>query len=228
MDPGILDCLVQFKTSDLVGNNPNIFFYGASYGFVSGLTLRYVHVMVDFVQHFGDLSGFDIVEIGGGFGGQSKIISDAFSVSSYTIVDIPEAVALISRFQEYFPAIKARSILLAPSQDDLGETVHGKSLDDHDFVLPSYDLCISNYAFTELDLKTRKRYWPLLKRCTRGYIIDNSRCQQESDVQEGARELGTPAIGKRLEELGRKVKFEAEIPQTGCNNEVMTWTTPAL
>lgn len=153
-------CLPQFKTMDVLGSNPMIYQFPGNIGFASGLMLRYVSVMLDLVSFFGPLHLFNIAEIGGGFGGQAKIISDLYSVSSYTIVDLPEVLALQSQFLRHFPRIQSRIILLAARSEDIASEglLSGSSLDsDAHIPAAGYDLCLSNYAFTELALEPRER-----------------------------------------------------------------------
>ena len=51
-------------------------------------TLRYIKVLSDLIYHFGDLSNFNICEVGIGYGGQSRIIMSYFkNIKSYTFID---------------------------------------------------------------------------------------------------------------------------------------------
>jgi len=90
---------------------------------------------------FGSLNGLNLIEIGVGFGGQCKIIMDYFQPASYTLVDLPNALALTKKYLGHFNLKN----LDFRTEDEL---VGGKS----------YDLVISNYAFTAFDKDVQERY----------------------------------------------------------------------
>ena len=97
-----------------------------------------------------------VVEIGGGFGGFGIVATDFFEFTSYTIVDIPEAVKVQKKFVSEFP-------LLSP----VFKFVDGKSIEDP----PSgeqYDLCVSTNAFSELTLEFRELYFRPVQAGCRG------------------------------------------------------------
>lgn len=144
-----------FKRSDKVGN-PLTYYYDGI-GEFSPTTLRYIKVASDLMKFFGSLDDCTIVEIGGGYGGQCKIISDLFKYKQYIIIDLPEPLALTKRFLEA-QGVK-NVIYLTPNQPIPNQ----KS-----------DLVISNYAFSELTEPTRKKYIKdVFRFSTRGYLLCN-------------------------------------------------------
>jgi hypothetical protein len=143
-----------FAENDSLGN-PQVFSYGR--WMFSPTTLRYVWVMVDVLRNFGSLDGLDIIEIGGGYGGQCKIIADAARFRSYTLVDLPAA----ARLQEkYLGALGVGGVrCLTPD-----------ALADRD-----YDLAISNFAMSELSAVGQEFYLErVLRRSQRGYLAWNA------------------------------------------------------
>ena len=50
------------------------------------------------IDHLGSLKGFTIAEIGAGYGGQAKIITDVFKVQKYFLIDLPEVTLLQDRY----------------------------------------------------------------------------------------------------------------------------------
>mmetsp|Transcript_46598 Transcript_46598/g.109619 ORF Transcript_46598/g.109619 Transcript_46598/m.109619 type:complete len:184 (+) Transcript_46598:947-1498(+) len=179
----------------------------------------------------------DILELGGGFGGQAKIVSDVFVVSSYTIVDIPEALTLASKFLDAHPIAKAVSTLVAhapgyrdlpPQCDDqgCGDTSNATSwgsLADDGWVLPVYDLCVSNFAWDEMNLATQELYWHrLLRRCERGYITDNAM----NRVHGGQLTLDEQLT--RLRSLGFEAFVSPQEPRVAdMRGHVLAWRRPA-
>lgn len=74
-----------------------------------------------------------IVEIGVGYGGQCKIISDLYEFESYTLVDLPSCLPLAKKYLDHF---EVRNIICS-TLDELDKK-------------NQYDLVISNYAFSEI------------------------------------------------------------------------------
>lgn len=83
-------------------------------------------------------SNIDIVEIGGGYGGQCKILYDLYPPESYSIYDIPQVQKLQARYLKDF-GIKPILPYGIPEA-------------------PEHDLLISWCAWSELDVNTRKEY----------------------------------------------------------------------
>jgi hypothetical protein len=72
--PELIDNLDKARINDLVGK-PKTHLYPGGIGRFSPTTLRYVKVMADIYKMMGGYdAGNEIVEIGGGYGGQCRII----------------------------------------------------------------------------------------------------------------------------------------------------------
>lgn len=158
---------------------------------ISPSTLRYFKVALELQEMFGDLSGKKIVEIGGGYGGQSLILHSLFSDIDYTIVDLPEVTNL------------AKTYLVKNGID----TATFYSVDD--IIEPlEVDLVISNYAISECTKVVQKIYTDnILKQSKNGYITYNN-ISHLFNVNSY-----TPTEFKGLLNCQEKV----EIPQTGAN-----------
>tara|TARA_R110000824_G_C15082744_1_gene664552 strand:+ start:74 stop:886 length:813 start_codon:yes stop_codon:yes gene_type:complete len=119
-------------------------------------TLRYINVLRLLVEEFGDLDGFEIVEIGGGYGGQAHVIKSMFNVN-YHIIDLVEPATLTAKY------------LTALNHDDF-HTYTAASIYNSHFALGG-DLVISNYALSELDEPTIDIYVEkVVKNCKRGFF----------------------------------------------------------
>lgn len=154
IDPKLLEDPQWFTDNDKYGN-PERHEY-ASVGLVSPTTLRYVKVAAELRELFGDLPGCDIVEIGGGYGGQARIIKALHPTVNYTIVDLFEACLL------------ARKYLFQYRSDCT-------FVDDTEDVLLAPHLVISNYALTECAPTVLTRYVDyIVRRSARGYVIGNA------------------------------------------------------
>lgn len=135
---------------DEIGN-PEIFdYYGLN---TSPNTLQYIGVLSNLIDHFGKLKEWNIIEIGGGYGGQCQVIQSQFEVESYTIIDLPEPSKLQKAYLSKFNVVKS-CVTEIPS----GE----------------WDLVISNYALSEIKDPLQSEY--IEKICDRskhGYITCN-------------------------------------------------------
>lgn len=152
--PYILEHVDKFKTNDNIGD-------AVKYNYddieISPTTLRYMKVLAEIVNIFGDLNDKNIIEIGTGYGGQCKIIHDVYTPKSYTIVDLPEVLSLNEKYLSYFDI----------------NNLSFKTWENDDF-LSEYDLVISNYAFTECSRDIQKIYLEkILKNSKNGYITCN-------------------------------------------------------
>lgn len=136
--PALFDHLSKFKTSDTIGKPHKRYFPVISED-ISPTTLRYMKVLGDLVLIFGGLSDLDIVEIGGGYGGQCKIIHDIFNPRSYSIIDFPEALDLSEKYLGKF-----------------GIKINPRSMNDPTAI--HYHILISNYAFSECGRKYQEFY----------------------------------------------------------------------
>ena len=149
-----MEKLEMAKLNDSKGN-PDLHFFGEPIGRISPSTLRYLKCVLDLESMFTALDGKRIVEIGSGYGGLCGIIKRVFDVKSYTLVDLPEPLALTRRYLE-----DDTNIYLTPDDVKSGE---------------SYDLVISNYAFTECSKAIQDRYINnILKNSKNGYITYNN------------------------------------------------------
>lgn len=196
--PLFLNYFTQFKKSDQVGN-PVMVPYD-EIGFIAPTTLRYIKVASDLLNMHGSLDEFTIVEIGGGYGGQCKIIHDLFKYKQYIIVDFPGPLALARKFLQAHGINNV--IYLAPNDP-----------------LPTneIDLVISNYAYSELTSASRKKYInTILRFAKRGYLTCNvAGTSQFASKQELLNELTQSNIPW----------VEApERPLTDPNNYMAIWT----
>jgi hypothetical protein len=163
---------------------------------ISPITLRYVKVLADLMSCFGSLDGMSIIEIGGGYGGQCKIIQDFYKIKSYTLVDLPD------------PLILANMWLNA---NRVGGTVF-RSTEDRSTT--EYDLCISNYAFTEFDRDTQKKYVnAILRNSKKGYII----CNFFNGPEDGVPKM------RELLDVHKDYLVIPEEPETASGNFVFIW-----
>lgn len=154
--PHLSSFLTQICAEDTIGG-PISHFYSSIGASCSPTTLRYAKIAGDLQREFGDLSDFHIIEIGGGYGGQCKILNNIGGFAKYTIIDLPECTPLINKYLSCFNIQNVQTInsTNVPTQ--------------------SCDLLISNYAFSEIDRHEQASYIEkMISLAPRGYMLYNN------------------------------------------------------
>ena len=196
LHPKLLKHIECFATNDSLGS-PQTYWYSELNMNVSPTTLRYIKVLADLMVCFGDLSGLDIVEIGVGYGGQCKIINDYFVPKSYTLIDVDDVLALANRY------------LICHGIENIRLRGH------RDASEARYDLCLSNYAFTEISRQNQDFYaWKIVKNSQKGYMTCNFLDQRSQDGGMSRDEIFN------LKENGF---FVPEEPLTSPHNAIYLW-----
>ncbi len=184
--PHYRNLLDAFRRNDTVGT-PFTYAYDG-FGEFSPTTLRYVKVLSDVEHLFGDLSGKKILEIGGGFGGQCRIVKCRFNVASYTIFDLPEPGELS---RKYLAHLDIHDVSINPIQSSA--------------VQP--DLVISNYALSEIRRSHQDAYFnKAIAGAKSGYLIWNEVASRphskemlpENDLPYSAEEFASKIPGARI------------------------------
>ncbi len=180
---------------------PLVYFY-PRLGFLSPTTLRYCKVYEELNRFFPNIAKMNIVEIGGGFGGQAAVLRKLSGFKSYTIYDLPEVHQLQSKF------------LKACNSDSGVVYADGR-------VPPSgnFDLVISNYAVSELKRELQDAYFEnVVKSCTHGYLTWNLISQNR---------LGGLSVDEVLQYVP-SANVTEESPLTDEGNVLITWGASGL
>jgi hypothetical protein len=189
-NPWLIGYFDKFETSEKFGS-PLVFEYEGL--LLSPSTLRYVKILSDLVKYFGNLGRFKITEIGGGYGGQCKVIKDVYEVD-YHMIDLP-GVNLLS---EKFLTKTGKDNIRFSTWDTLSKE--------------NYDLVISIGAFLELNREIQDHYNEMIiSGSSRGYMIGSvilnpNNCYQIEDFKK----------------MGNVV-FADEEPNTHPTNFMMYW-----
>ncbi len=154
---------------------------------ISPSTLRYVCFGLQIYNYIKKLGKNDIsiIEVGGGYGGQCKVLHDIceqfnITIKKYTLIDLES----LSKLQhKYLNKLNIKNIVTLSNNDCINK------LDD------TYDLFISNYALGEFTTNVQNFYIEnVLNKCSHYFITWNS-----------------PPINIKL----KFVNINEEIPQTG-------------
>ncbi len=161
-NPVIRDICMSSEFADTIGS-PEVFEVEGRQ--LSPSTFRYGKVLQDLVDAFPDLHNMrNIVEIGVGYGGQARVISEYVrrmggNIQSYQLVDMPPVLHLARTYLEHFSIDFEIKYV---SKSELSRSA-------------SYDLVISNYAYSEFSVALQQQYMDLiLRKASRGYLTMNT------------------------------------------------------
>lgn len=148
----------KFSSSDTVGSPKNLIKFKSKNRKIemNPTTLRYVNNLMNLIELFGvDISSKTIVEIGGGYGGECKIVNDFSKIGKNWIVfDLNSSLPLIAKWLKIF----GYQASLNPDITSLGEI----------------SLIISNAAFSEMFGDMQKEYFDkIILSAKNGYFLEN-------------------------------------------------------
>ena len=154
-------------------------------------TIRYFYFALDILQKFDNLLDSNIVEIGGGYGGQCFIFSQLNEFNSYHIFDLPEVNKLTEKY------VRVCGL----------KNVYSHTLDEEIRLYP-IDLVISNFAFSECCKSVQDLYLEkVIQFSKQGYMVYNS-----SPDAYTYKEIVT-----KLENYNFDVKVETDFPKSNHN-----------
>ncbi len=153
--PNFTEKIEYFKMNDLYGGTKLSNY--SEIGDISPTTLRYIKVLSDLNQLFGNLNGKKIVEIGVGYGGQCFVSSQVFNFSEYSLIDLDEALMLTDKYL-----------------NKLNTNHRVIKIDDIQNIDEEFDIVISNYAYSEVNKNLQDLYWEkIIKKSKHGYFTLN-------------------------------------------------------
>ena len=99
----------------------------------------------------------NIIEIGCGFGINTKIFHDLAGFKSYTHIDVPEMLILQNHYLSYF---------------DIKNVSYINPYKDMEKIKNKYDFLVSDFAYTELDQQLKLSYFEnVISNCESGIIL---------------------------------------------------------
>jgi len=198
-DKNLFNKIDKFLENDQIGN-PKKYYYKEIDKLISPTTLRYIKVGSDIGKIFSEKID-NIVEIGCGYGGQYLILDKLINIQIYLLIDLFEVTKFIEKYLECF--------VLNSSYET--KTINKISYDK------SWDLVISNYAFSELPYETQLIYInKVLLKSKNGYMTMNSGLDT-SAFQKNHLSL------KEITNLMPNIKIIPEEPLTGEGNYIIVW-----
>ncbi len=187
----------DFQKNDIFGGTKT--YYYENIGNISPSTLRYIKVLFDIIYIFGDLNNKKIIEIGSGYGGQCFILNQYFkNIKNYTLVDLDEALSLSNKYLSKLNI--NHEILKIENIENLNE---------------SFDLVISNYAYSELTKELQDNYYDnIIRKSQHGYFTLNFISHIENIQSYSLEEIKNKFIDKEIQIID-------ENPQTYSNNVIL-------
>ena len=177
------DTIDKFCKNDIIGSP---YIYDIETNTISPGTLRFMRVLGDILEIDKDINS--IVEIGSGYGGQCLVIKSYMDVD-YSLVDIPESLLVSSAY-----------LKLNKCDAKFMDTLNIRT-DRY------YDLVISDYCLSELDLTGITFYVEnIISKCKHGYFTVNSSGTLFNELV------------KQLKTIFDTVSVEKEIPKTSYHD----------
>lgn len=177
-------------------------FYYRKLGWISPTILRYLFVNQNLSKLFSFEKIETIGEIGVGFGGQVAVTTEINNIKSYSMYDLSPVLEL------------SRKVLTAIGVSMSGIT--NKAIDP--LMEDTYDLVISNYAFSELPYVTQAEYVSkILSKARCGYLTMNSGRTNYTGRSEGKMSLIELLV------LLPNAEVVEEEPLTGPDNYLIVW-----
>lgn len=126
-------------------------------------TLRYMNMLIEIEDNFNPLQtffNFNIIEIGGGYGGLASIVSDYYKCK-YTIIEIPELIPVIKSYLNKLDTLEQNN-----NNDNYKKNYFSSNINAINYENMTqcnneqiYDLVISEFCLSELDDTCIKNYF---------------------------------------------------------------------
>ena len=146
---------------------------------ISGETLRHAYHAFEMNMLLNDTPQANIVEIGGGMGGQAyQTLHMNEQISKYIVFDIPEVAAISSYFLlSSFPNKKVRLFgegLISADSDEEYDVAVFPHFSINQLSDSSVDLFYNSCSFSEMDGDTSKEYLSIIQRVCCKYFMHNN------------------------------------------------------
>ena len=194
-----IELIEENKANDLFGNPYEYQYPGV--GRVSPTTLRYISTAIDIFETIRLNKESVVAEIGVGYGGQAAILERMYGIRNYSAFDLPSVIQL-------------SNVYLNSVNSKFKFTSSGLSSDKN----TTWDVVISNYAFSELHRDLQLNYIEhVITKSKSGYMIMNSGRSNITGRSEG--KLSLNEIRNYIPNL----QVKEEVPLTGPDNYIIYW-----
>ncbi len=151
--PFLKEKFEKIAESDQVGS-PRVYTFKDA-GHFSPSTLRFAAIAGEIQTKLGGWQGKKVVQIGAGYGGLCKVLHAISEFESYTLVDLPEQLALAKKYLETF-GLKNVTYIVPEELPDLVR----------------YDLALSDRSFSEFNGRYQKLFFDrIISTSDSGFIL---------------------------------------------------------
>jgi putative sugar O-methyltransferase len=179
----------RFRNIDQIGS-PRVYPFGDA-GVFSPSTLRLIAIAGQLRARLDSFAPLHIIQIGAGCGSLCKILDDVFGFKSYTLVDLPEQLALAKKCLE---KLGVKHVQFCPLEQLPKEAV--------------YDLVISDMSFSEFDQTYQELFFErIFRHSIFGYILGH-----EFPKHYGVCAMSVDRIKERFEKLENFKQWELQGP----------------
>lgn len=198
--PELLEKLDRFRENDAIGS-PRAYSFG-DVGVFSPSTLRLAAMAGDLQQRVGELSHLRVVQIGAGCGSLCKILNDLADFESFTLVDLPEQLALAKKCLE---KLGVKNVAFLTPEELRRDAV--------------YDLVISDLSFSEFNRSYQEVFFDrILSRSRYGYLHGRI-----FPKHFGVIALNADELKRRFEKLGKFSEWEMLEPAIDREDYFIYW-----
>ncbi|MFD2262459.1 hypothetical protein ACFSM5_06125 [Lacibacterium aquatile] len=198
--PALMSLLGLARLNDTIGGAP---VFPTRHGVdLSAATARYFKYLADLRHMFGRLDGWNIVEVGGAYGGLSALMHSTYQGhASHRLYDLPEVNRLAARYHH--------------SLGVSGVSYHTSAELDDGAPVPS-DLFISTHALSEINRDLQQVYIDrLVKPARHGYVLYNHFFEDEGSEIMALAEFAAQIPGcKLVADLPFVLQTDARHPST--------------
>jgi len=137
---------------------------------LSTSTIRYAKVANDLKKIFKSLKDFNIIEVGGAYGGQATVLYEMEGFKSYSDIDLKWPSRLAEKYCK---------------KNNINNFFSYEVENFENEIATNYDLAISNYAFSECTEETQDMYIEkVFSRSKRGYLTINGSVERRERIVE--------------------------------------------
>ena len=198
--PELLKKLERIKESDRIGS-PRVYSY-QEYGEFSPATLRFAALGGEIEERCGNLAELNVIQIGAGYGGLCKVLHATSGFKTYTLVDLPQQLALAKRYLDVFGVNNVS--YLTPEELPLG--VH-------------YDLVLSDRSFSEFNRSFQVLFFDrILAHSHSGFLLGHL-----FPKHYGVQPLSFDELKSRFDKKGNFARWEIQEPTIESENYFIFW-----
>jgi hypothetical protein len=199
--PFLKEKFEKISESDQVGS-PRVYPFKDA-GRFSPSTLRFTAIAGEIQTKLGGWQGKKVVQIGAGFGGLCKVLHAIAEFESYTLVDLPEQLALAKKYLEAFGL---KNVIYSTPEELVSST--------------RYDLVLSDRSFSEFNGRYQKLFFDrIISTSDSGFLLG-----WVFPKHYGVIPWNFTKLKRVFEKLGKFAHWEIQEPTLESENYLISFT----